>query len=134
MRVREEHLAEAVRPIKVKKGKPPKNETIFYTMQEKAMGVDDEGNFLTVEGKSDYAKRVIKGGQARYYIKRDGNSRLFDPHSLDDTGKRHVKFRTGAVSETEKYSLVNLPAFLFYLKFLRTKNKAHYICAEREAL
>lgn len=67
--------------------------------------------------------------EPEYYIKGKGDGRFVDPNSIDQDG-RNNKTRLG-LPELQ-WRRVNRNSFISYLEFLRTKNRAYLVNAERE--
>jgi hypothetical protein len=104
----------------------------------------DNGKTITVahERPEAYARKVVMSNRLRYYIKRDSNGKLFNPLSI--TGEsRHQKDRNhttttnridGSVVQSGRFVEVNKNIFTMYLKFLKTKNQAWLLNAERDRI
>jgi hypothetical protein len=82
-----------------------------------------------------YAQRIQRGRQVTYWIKKGGDGRLYNPIGIynEHLGLKSTsgKYQKGGI-EVWKYGEVNREIFLHYLNFLRTRNQAWLINAQRE--
>jgi hypothetical protein len=76
------------------------------------------------------AKIEIKNGYSYHYIKRGPNGRFFDPQGLYDRNSRTRRLG----EDVWKYRQVPPKVMRLYLRYLKTKNKAHLHAAEREMI
>lgn len=92
--------------------------------------LNDQGVLLAQD--RDLACAMIKYGttkDATFFVRQSTNGHFVDPTSDAEVG-RHNKTRLG-VAEL-RWKQVNGKCFRGYLEFLRTKNRAHLVNAERE--
>lgn len=75
-------------------------------------------------------KKSPPNKQTRFYVRTESDGRFVDPTSATQEF-RHNKVRLG-LSEL-RWKEVNRKSFMTYLEFLRTKNRANLVTAEREA-
>jgi hypothetical protein len=154
MRVREADINKAIfRP----KGENPKVEIlegdITYTLFGKhdeliddypTLWDADNGKIIILahEREEACARKAITANRIRYYIKRDNSGKLFNPLAITgNTNHQKDKKRTttsnradGTVIQSGRFVEVNKNIFSMYLKFLRTKNQAWLLNAERERI
>ena len=77
------------------------------------------------------AKKVPREKTFKYYIKTGVHGKIFDPIGLFSEGTS-AKFLARAGKKAWNFTQVNAKVFDMYVAFLRTKNKAWLINAERE--
>ena len=85
------------------------------------------------ELKNAYAKVTYTGTKARYYVKRSGSGKFYNPIGTYEEG-RHTKQLKHAGKAEWEYKEVNNRVFINYLNFLRSRNLAWLLNAEREAI
>lgn len=79
-----------------------------------------------------YAKKVrTENGIVRYYIKTDANGQLFDPWGPTSEGTEN-KFTKHSGRNRWVFKETKVKGFEFYLMFLKTKNRAWRLNAQRE--
>lgn len=105
-----------------------------YTIAKHSSNVDENGNYLIDDENSDmaYAKE-IRGNRNRFYVK-FGEGHLFDPFGMFTTSKDANKLDKAKKKPIYSYKEVSPRIFKLYLNFLKTKNKAWLINAEREII
>jgi hypothetical protein len=149
MRVRQKDLAAAIFNPKgeEKDDSKKKDGVVVYTLYGKGDFKNEQGDsilddasrrnnsdqeyiILAEERDNAYAKEVVRGGKARYFIKIGRNGRMFDPLAVVPSDARSYK-RTHGTDEWT-YREVNKRVFDLYLNYLRTKNNAWLHNAERE--
>lgn len=118
----------------------PDVEKIFYTILGKQDDLDEDGNPILnsedEDGNSEsveeraLAQIVIVNGSKKYKVKRYANGQLYDPMGI--TNRNNQRRNDRIRSTTYGWTIVSKPCFDLYLAFLRTKNKAHLLRAERE--
>jgi len=80
-----------------------------------------------------YAKIVIVNqGDPRYSIRRDAQGNFYDPLGLYSEG-RHNKMTHHTQVRQWEWVETNKRAFEYYMRYLQTRNKAHFTNAQREA-
>lgn len=96
---------------------------------------DVENGPITKAGNLDdaYAQMTIKGNIKRYYLKRNGAGRLFDPHGLYDEHKKGKQLQLKGLDIWRFKEVAEAP-FISYVNYLRSKNKAFFHNAEREVM
>lgn len=112
-------------------------EIVVYTILGKQDDFDDDENpvlhstvrDLAEERPDAFAKKVLTGSRYNYFIKRSHDGKFLNPIGLYDEN-RHQARRLG--QDLFTYKQVNRKAFEFYVKFLKTKNRAWLQNAERE--
>jgi len=155
-RVRPSDLAEAVRPIRKqeKVTVPSDRPVIAYTMNDaKSMTMnefmhkdqdgnwvledvpyDDSDNVLPAEKRDEaFAKEVFTRERVKYFVKRNSRGRFLNPMGMFSE-MRHAKEMHSAGTAEWTYREVNKKVFVLYLTFLKTKNQAWLLNAEREAV
>ena len=85
------------------------------------------------ELKNAYAKVTYTGTKARYYVKRSGSGKFYNPIGTYTEGRHTKQLRHAGKAEWE-YKEVNNRVFINYLNFLRSRNLAWLLNAEREAI
>ena len=85
------------------------------------------------ELKNAYAKVTYTGTKARYYVKRSGSGKFFNPIGTYTEGRHTKQLRHAGKAEWE-FKEVNNRVFINYLNFLRSRNLAWLLNAEREAI
>lgn len=105
---------------------------IYYTIRNKEDYYDDDDNPVIEDaGKLAYAKKVLNevSNVYRYYIRINNYGKFFNPIGLynDDTDNSSLVRGQDSVRYTE----VDKNTFERYLKFLKSKNKAYLMEAER---
>ena len=103
-----------------------------YTVKGKEQFLDEAHYPRTkFENNSNtHAKLVSIGESKRYYIKFNRTGRIFDPCGLYDEIQQTRESRH-ASRPNWKWRQVSERVFLFYLEYLKTRNKAFFINAER---
>lgn len=120
-------------------GREPKREVVCYTIfgQHDYLDADDmpclmDGDVTAEENDWACAKTVTIDGNTRFFVKRGDNGRLLNPIGISDEWT-HNKFRHQTGKKAWNFMEVNERVFQFYIQFLKTKNTAYHINAEREA-
>jgi hypothetical protein len=116
-------------------------DTTVFTSMGKEDEVDGDGNPLLWDGNykgrvvdaenrpEAYAKRVRAGRSHKYFVKKGGDGKFYNPLGLYEE-TRYATKRVGL--DIYKFKEVPFKAFVLYLKFLKTKNRAWLQNAERE--
>lgn len=120
-------------------GREPERDVYIYTIYGQHDYLDHDDNptlFTEREGITDedrptaFAKKVVSEDRERFFIKSNG-VQLYNPIGVADEN-RHNKFLQHAGKKEWKFVEVSPKSFRFYLAFLRTKNVAHHLNAQRE--
>jgi hypothetical protein len=112
---------------------------VFYTAAS-SLSVDINGNnILAEDGPNAYAKQIIEdNGTKKFMIRVDSCHKFINPFDYDDKTEfnRHQNFvnKTCKTYTENRYVRVNEKCFDYYLSFLRSKNKAKLLNAQREAM
>lgn len=115
------------------------NNAIFYTTNV-SDPTDIEGNHILHEDCSTaYAKQIVTdNGYKKFMIRVDSCHRLIDPFEYDNQTEfnRHKNFveKTCKTHTSNRYIRVSEKCFNYYLSFLRSKNKAKLLNAQREVM
>ena len=135
-KLRQEELEKAIfRPNGASGANPLNDEsdesyTIFYTMVGENGQKSKEGNFLVKEdGPATYAKKVVYGLKAKYFVKINRQGHCFNPLGIYEIGKSRSNPKLG--ERDFRFREVSLQVFDFYLEFLKTKNNAYLLNAQR---
>lgn len=92
---------------------------------------EDSNEVVLAEDRNEAYAKVVESDTGRaYFIKRGNNGHFYNPIGLYSEGNSDKK-RLGL--NEWKFERVNRKVFDFYLSFLRSKNKAWLVNAEREA-
>lgn len=111
-------------PVAGEKGFP-----LLYDIQNNKTGKITPAEEL----KNAYAKVTYTGTKARYYVKRSGSGKFYNPIGTYTEGRHTKQLRHAGKAEWE-FKEVNNRVFLNYLNFLRSRNLAWLLNAEREAI
>jgi hypothetical protein len=79
-----------------------------------------------------YAKTVTVNNKTKFFVKRGDHGKLFNPIGMSDEWT-HRDFRNKTGKKQWNFMEVNERVFTFYIRFLKSKNTAHHMNAEREA-
>jgi len=145
-RIRQKEMEQAIIPLKRKVNpKPPTATTLVFTMFGKHDELvnergknDDEDGYPLIYGpdadkKSDaFAKTIIGTRTTRYFIKQNGKGKFFNPIGMYEE-LVHNKQRKHIGQDEWTYTEVNHKVFMYYLAFLKSKNLAHLLNAERSS-
>lgn len=134
--LRADRLQEAIfRPKDPQNQRPVEDDTeylVFYTM----VGTNEsrkstEGNYLLQEeNDKTYAKKLIRGSKEFYFVKINRVGHCFDPLGMYEIGSSSAtKARTQ--DKNFQFKQVNEKVFHFYLEFLKSKNNAYLLNAQR---
>ena len=112
------------------------SDTIYYTNLNSG-SEDDHGNFVLKEdGPEAYAKTVRTQNIVKHMVRIDPSHKLLNPFDYDNqtefSGHKNFVDNTCKGSKTNRYTRVNGKCFNYYLSFLKTKNLAWLVNAERE--
>jgi len=93
---------------------------------------DDKGVQTDAENRTlSFARTVSTNSRnLKYYVKSAVGGKFFNPLGMDEG--RHNKVLHHAIGNEFTYHQVNKSSFDYYIQFLKTKNKAHLLNAERE--
>ena len=119
--------------------KPKRTETIYtitgkqdYLEKNKYPCVKMESK-KAQESMDAYAMKISGGTRTKYYAIRGKHGRLYNPMGMFSEGR--ARKRLGHAGRLEwKFVEIGEKAFRFYRDFLRTKNIAYLLNAERELL
>ena len=120
---------------------------IVYTMHGTGDFVDEDGFSILRDKKSRnnfnektvikaeqrpnaFAKKVTINGKSRFFVKQGRNGKFFNPLALIPSDSKQY-IRTHGKDEWNYYE-VNNKVFKMYLNYLKTKNNAWLVSAERE--
>lgn len=108
----------------------------YYTDTFKSEYTDTDG-FPRTNDKNKaiaYLKTVVQDGQAKdtYYVLTNDKGQLYDPNGLFMEETLH-KTKSMAGRKVWGWKRYNEEVFSNYLRFLRTKNKANLLYAQRKA-
>ena len=137
---RNEELQAAILPIDKKKrmvttGVIEPDITTFYTILGKHDKLNSSDEPIVDKSSKDiYAKKTVKDGDVKYYLKIDGQGKLYNPIGMfaNERANVHIKNLKGA--SNKNFVEVRQKIFEYYVKFLKTKNKAWLQNAERELI
>jgi hypothetical protein len=90
-----------------------------------------------VDDEKVYAKKIKRNdGSIKYMIRLDYAAKLYNPLSIYDKSDQSqgTEFLNSVCRSNKKFKEVNEKAFLWYIKFLNTKNTVWLLNAEREIL
>lgn len=91
----------------------------------------DDGDTSKAEDEENaYAKTAYNQGRRRFYIKENRSRRLMNPISSISNETKNKRYDKTKFT----YREVGHLAFMLYLKFLKTKNNAYLLQAEREVM
>lgn len=115
-------------------GKPIEYESDFYTIFGSHDFLNDRGfPQQDEESTSTFAKKVSTNKRnPLYYVRGSSDGHFYDPLGMYDE-RKHNKFKGHHGKFHFDYIEVNERTFNFYLNYLKTKNKAYLLNAEREA-
>lgn len=110
--------------------------TIFgshdYLDEDNKPAIFDDGDIEAEDRDIAFAKVVrIDGGDPHYSVRRDSAGRILDPLGMFSE-RNHNKMRHHTQRRQWEWVEVNKRVFEYYVRYLETKNRAHYINAERE--
>jgi len=110
--------------------------TIFYTTSAELTDID---HTLNEDCATAYAKQIIEdNGTQKFMIRVDSSHKLINPFEYNDKTEfnRHQNFvnRTCKTHSENRYIRVSEKCFNYYLSFLRSKNKAKLLNAQREVM
>lgn len=96
----------------------------------------EDGSVESSEDEDNaYAKTSYNYGKRKFFIKENNRRTLMNPvGGLADSIQQERKQLKMLGKDKFKYREVGYHAFMLYLKFLKTKNNAYLIQAEREAM
>lgn len=104
-------------------------EAIGYTITPATM---EENLTCEVNEPECFAKKLkTENGVVRYYVKVDTQGNLFDPWGARTEGTQN-KFESTIGQNKWTFREVKIKAFNYYLMFLKSKNRAWKLNAERE--
>lgn len=104
----------------------------FYTLIGKHKFLDNDKNpRLENENEDTFAKKIIVNNNTKYYIKTGTYGKIYNPIGLFSEGTAN-KFLSKVGKRAWQFKEVNLKIFNMYINFLKTKNTAWLINAERE--
>lgn len=104
-------------------------ESVGYTTTPASM---EETMTCGVDESVCYAKKLkTENGVVRYYVKTDSQGHLFDPWGSRSEGTQN-KFESTVGQNKWTFKEVKIKAFDYYLMFLKSKNHAWKLNAERE--
>jgi len=120
-------------------GREPSKNVICYTIIGKHSYLDasdnpvvmDTQDCLAEDNPLSFAKSIEVDGDVRYFIKVGNNHRLINPIGISDENTQN-NFDNKSGKSQWRYRLVDPRAFSLYQAFLRTKNIAFHMNAERE--
>jgi len=84
---------------------------------------DNSGKITPADQLPNAFAKVVKGKKIRYFIKTNSMGKFFNPMGLFTEDRHNKTLRHAGKAEWE---------FIFYVSFLKTRNKARLINAERE--
>ena len=104
----------------------------FYTLIGKHKFLDKDKNpRVENENEDTFAKKIIVNNNTKYYIKTGTYGKIYNPIGLFSEGTAN-KFMSKVGKKAWQFKEVNLKIFNMYINFLKTKNTAWLINAERE--
>lgn len=108
--------------------------TEFYCVVGLEDFLDDNNNPRTEKpNQNTLAKKIVRDDSSvRYSIKLSKDGRLYNPLSLYGEEKKYTLYDNNP--NATKFKDVNFKCFDHYLNFLKTKNIAYFINAERESI
>ncbi len=119
----------------------PANESIFkvftfkgkedFLDEDKYPMLDLEDTQKAFESPDAHAIKQVVGNRTRYFVKRGKAGRLFNPIGLYSEGSQYSRTRHAAKPNWEIKETTE-KIFIYYIKFLRSKNSAWLNNAERE--
>ncbi len=92
---------------------------------------EDEQIEYAEDSANAYAKVVYIRGKSKYYIKASSDGDMYNPIGLYEGGGKDTK-RVNLGRPEWEFEEVRKRPFEFYINFLKTKNQAYLINAERE--
>lgn len=105
----------------------------YYTAHGAHDSLDVDNNpVLNEDSDKTLAKKIIRSdGTIKYTIKLSSEGKLLNPFSIYGQEKNST-FLDRVCRSNSKFKEVNQKSFDLYLKFLKTKNNAWLLNAERE--
>jgi len=105
---------------------------LYYCLQDVADDKDSDGFYIKNNMSEDVlAKKVsVSEKQYKYYVRFGFDQRLFNPLNSLNSRKNYKELNRN--SESFVFKQVNELAFVYYIKYLSTKNNIWLVKAERE--
>jgi hypothetical protein len=106
----------------------------FYCLKGNEDSIDGDG-FCKLNSVSDkvLAKKVqISDKQFKYYVRVGFDQKLYNPLNSLNSSKNYKELNRN--SESIKFNIVQEIVFMYYVKYLATKNNIWLIKAEREVV
>lgn len=106
----------------------------YYCLKGKEDSIDGDG-FCQISELSDdvLAKKVqISDKQFKYYVRIGFDQKLYNPINPLNSSKNYKQLNRN--SESVKFSIVPEIVFMYYAKYLSTKNNIWLLKAEREVV
>lgn len=106
----------------------------YYTLKGKEDSIDQDGFCQTSNLSEDVlAKKVqISDKQYKYYVRIGFDQKLYNPINPLNSSKNYKQLNRN--SESSKFSIVPEIVFMYYAKYLSTKNNIWLLKAEREVV
>jgi hypothetical protein len=151
--IREKEMRESMLPLK-KTSQPVRTDKTITTLAFTIFGQHDEltdehgnsdsegfpllydvddgsGKIIPSHTLTNAFAKVVMGTKIRYFVKTNSNGKFFNPMGLF-TENRHNKNLKHAGKAEWEYKEVSHTVFMFYVSFLKTRNKARLLVAQRE--
>ena len=108
-------------------------ETCSFTISGKNDATSVEGYPIITNEASDFAfaKKIVGVQKTRYFVKMNSSGKILNPIGLYSESTHNKQLRHTGAAEWQ-YAEVNEKVFTNYLNFLKSRNNAWLLNAERE--